>query len=229
MNHALPDDLILVPYSDASWASAPNQRSQAGLLVLATSRRCLEEKTVASVLGWMSYRLRRVCRSTLAAEACSLDAAVDHCAFFAFTLCEIFGPEFKGIRDDRPWIPVAPTTDCRSLYDAVRKLSTQFQERRAQIDMTAIRETCARTIRWVPTTVQRADGLTKRDPKLRYELRMFVDLPLSSSSRLSQLTTRPRSSPSTASHLNYVNVLNFVIFPKFVNGIFSGFHQRHLR
>ena len=177
MNRVLPDDLILVPYSDASWANAPNQRSQAGMLVLATSRRCLEEQTVASVLEWKSHRLRRVCRSTLAAEACSLDAAVDHCAFFAFILCEIFDPEFKGTRDDRPWIPVAPTTDCRSLYDAVRKLSTQFQERRTQIDVTAIRETCARTIRWVPTTVQRADGLTKRDPKLRNELRMFVESP----------------------------------------------------
>jgi hypothetical protein len=70
-------------------------------------------------------------------------------------------------------------TDARSVYDSVRKLSTQFQEKCVQIDTTGLRQ-AARMLRWVPTTHQLADGLTKRSMSItpRNALPLFYASPV---------------------------------------------------
>ena len=71
------EDLVFIAYGDAGWANAPGNKSQGGLVVLATSKHCLERPCQASLLEWKSYRHQRILRSTLAAEAASLDRAFD--------------------------------------------------------------------------------------------------------------------------------------------------------
>ena len=99
---------------------------------------------------------------TLAAETLAATGALDSQAGLRFRLNEI-GYFPKSVM----------LTDCRSLYDAVHRLSTTFQEKRAEIDVAALRQT-AKQLRWVPTSQQWADALTKRDSKLRNQLRLWM-------------------------------------------------------
>ena len=76
-------DLVFIAYGDAGWANTPNNKSQAGLAVLATTREYLTGPQKASLLEGKSYRHQRVLRSTLAAGAASLDRAHDMGNFMA--------------------------------------------------------------------------------------------------------------------------------------------------
>ena len=168
------DSFCLVPYGDASWANAPGNKSQGALLVVGTDKKAMETTMPASILEWKSHRLKRVLRSTLAAEAASQDISVDHASFLGCVLSEMIDPEYKAsMRGGESLIPVYPVTDCRSLYDAVHRLSTTFQEKRTEIDVACLRQT-AKALRWVPTSQQWADALTKRDTKLRNQLRIWM-------------------------------------------------------
>ena len=68
-------------------------------------------------------------------------------------------------------IPLVSVADCKSPYDAQGKISAAPVERGTRIDVLSIKESVqANTrseIRWIPTTVQLADGLTERDVRLR--------------------------------------------------------------
>ena len=68
---------------------------------------------------------------------------------------------------------VVPVTDARSLWDAIHRLSTTFQEKRVEIDVAGLRETC-RALKWVPTEQQKADALTKRSASLRDAFRKWA-------------------------------------------------------
>ena len=58
-------ELIFVAYGDSGWANTPGNKSQGGLVVLATTKQCLETPQRASMLEWKSYRHQRVLRSTI--------------------------------------------------------------------------------------------------------------------------------------------------------------------
>ena len=68
-----PMDLILIAYGDSGFGNAPNNKSQGGLVIVATTSDALRTSTPCSVLEWKSYRHQRMLRSTLAAEAASLE------------------------------------------------------------------------------------------------------------------------------------------------------------
>jgi hypothetical protein len=76
-----------------------------------------------------------------------------------------------------------PVSDCRSLYDALQRLSASLQEKRVLLDLVSIRESCggslesSSAVRWVPGDHQFADGLTKRDKGLRDRLASFCQRP----------------------------------------------------
>ena len=78
---------------------------------------------------------------------------------------------------ERPIFEVIPVTDARSLWDAVHRLSTNFQEKRVEIDVAALRQQC-RNLRWVPTEQEHADALTKRDRSLRDRFRDWMANPM---------------------------------------------------
>ena len=66
-------------------------------------------------------------------------------------------------------------TDCRSLYDSVRKIQPAVAERRAMIDILSIRESIRDgCLRWLPTGEMLADCLTKVDRVLmaRFAIQM---------------------------------------------------------
>eukprot|EP00439_Symbiodinium_sp_Y106_P009755 s1063_g1.t1 len=168
------DDMLLIAYGDSAWANAPGGKSQGGLLVAATSKKVLQVPQRASLLEWKSYRHQRVLRSTLAAEAASLDKAEDYGNFIATMLSEMVDGRFSATLREVPLIEVVPVTDARSLWDAIHRLSTTFAEKRVEISIASLRQQC-RALRWVPTEQQLADGLTKRSRALRDSFRRLLE------------------------------------------------------
>ena len=103
-----------------------------------------------------------------------MEAACDAGYYIGIFLSECLDISYRATKNpDHCLIQVKPVTDCRSLYDALRKQVFSTTERRVMVDLASIRETIGGggetddPLRWVPTRLQWADGLTKRDPKLR--------------------------------------------------------------
>ncbi|CAJ1336414.1 unnamed protein product, partial [Effrenium voratum] len=168
------EELVFVAYGDSGWANAPGNKSQGGLAILATDKRALHETRAASLLEWKSYRHQRVLRSTLAAEAASLDRAHDVGMYMACSFSEMTDANYKAAEKGIPIYEVIPVTDARS--HAIHRLSTSFREKRVEIDVASLRESC-RNLRWVPTEKQHADALTKSCPKLRDAFRQWMMAP----------------------------------------------------
>jgi hypothetical protein len=175
--HPVPaDELVFVAFADAAWANAPGARSQAGMLICACSKNVTTEEVPASILEWKSHRLKRVCRSTLGAEAAALDAAADHASYIGSLMSELLYVDYRATLHGASRVPVTPVTDCKSLYDAVHRLATSFEEKRVQIDVTSLRS-ATQGLRWLPTDKQQADVFTKRCAKLRNDFRRFMCAP----------------------------------------------------
>lgn len=169
------ESCMFVAYGDSGFANAPQNKSQGGYVVLLTDKAALHGEQPASLLEWKSYRHQRVLRSTLAAEAASLDRAQDVGNFMACSFTEMLDPGYRATQGV-PGFEVVPITDARSLWDAVHRLSTTFAEKRVELDVAGLRATC-RNLRWVPTEKQHADALTKMNPKLRNEFRLWMGSP----------------------------------------------------
>ena len=175
--HIPPESLVFVAYGDSGFANAPNNKSQGGLVIVATDRRALREPCEASLLEWKSYRHQRVLRSTLAAEASALDRSHDHARFMAMVFSEMAYGDYVATENERAKHEVVPVTDARSLWDAVHRLSTNFTEKRVEIDVAALRQSC-QGLRWVPTEQMHADCMTKRSRSLRDEFRKWMARPM---------------------------------------------------
>lgn len=175
----LEDAKILV-YSDSSWANADQLKSQAGFMVfIAGGNIDSYEGDAVTLLDWRSHRIKRQCRSTLAAETMAMDSAVDAGIFcrelFAEALIQDYVPTTSG-RLPTSFMAVLAVTDCRSLYDLLVKdgAPSTTQEKRLTIDISGLKEIATEfdpegeqlkeVFRWVATESQVADHLTKVKP-----------------------------------------------------------------
>ena len=78
-----------------------------------------------------------------------------------------------------PLFSIILGTDCRSLYDATNRLASSLSEKRTEIDVASIREALLfSTLKWMPTSVMPADGLTKMQARLRDALRRYLENPV---------------------------------------------------
>ena len=165
-------------FGDASWANAEQSASQAGFMIfLGTFAAFTVIGSVVSLQDWRSHRIRRVCRSTLAAECMAMDASVDSAMFLRGLYAEVLLSKYSASSCGplpADFLPLKSITDCRSLFDLLTKEGTPSTtlERRLAIDIAALNqvgeefdeEDPRRTFVWVPTDHQVADHLTKRKP-----------------------------------------------------------------
>jgi len=159
-------DTIVVTYGDSSWANAPGMKSQAGCLVALTTTEALRRESDASYADHQSSRTQRVVRSTLSGEAIAADNAVDRGTYVATYWQEIITG--TPCYNEKLQIPLYLVTDCKSLYDCIVAVSPNLSEKRTLIDIMSIKQGVTPSMmRWVPTWAMLADGLTKRDRKLR--------------------------------------------------------------
>ena len=113
------------------------------------------------VLTWRCRRLKRVCRSTFAAETIAAAEALDE----LFLVTSLTNDTFDRLRK-RTLVDTPPTlcTDCRSLSDHVETRKLPVTEKRLMVELSVITECVDRdevVLHWVATDVQLADALTK--------------------------------------------------------------------
>lgn len=143
----------LVVYSDASHAGLPDGSSSAGGFVVFL----VGENGNSSPLYWESKRMRRVVKSTLAAETLAATEAVDMAYYLGNMLSEI-------LYDNERKLPVELYVDNHSLYDNVYSVKN-VSEKRLRIDIAILKEMIQNGILktfWVESKAQLADVLTKK-------------------------------------------------------------------
>ena len=143
-------------------------RSVGGYFILAASPGLLEGQTVrANILACHSGQTKRVCRSTLAAEASHLAEAVESGDWIAVLLEEAL----VGDLDLKNWPEIVErrdriyVTDARSVYDYLQRDSASTSsDKRMAIEGALLRETVRRPrafARWVDGLQNIGDVLTK--------------------------------------------------------------------
>ncbi len=140
-------------YGDASLANLMMAKSTCGLVLFVVSA----NSTCCPIL-WKSNTIKRVVRSTSAAETNAMVEALDSSYFIAVMLSEMLngGPSMR--------IPIVAYTDSESLYKNCYS-TNMCDEKRLRIEMGIIKEMLVKgellKLVWVPKSEMLADCLTK--------------------------------------------------------------------
>ena len=140
----------VICYTDASYASLPGGASQGAYVIFLKGT-----NNEYAPVAWKSTKIKRVVKSSLAAEALAMQEGVDHSFVIAAFMKELTGKQMK----------VIVVTDNESIEKNL-KTTNVLTEKRLNMDMMIIREMLDKgeinEIRWVPTDKQLADCLTKK-------------------------------------------------------------------
>ena len=145
------DECIIEAYADASFANLNGSFSQGGFVIFLK-----DNQDNRCPVFWESRRVKRVVKSTLAAETLAL---ID-CAETAIYIKHILQELSKGFE-----IPIHCYTDNKSLADSLAS-KKQVDDRRLRIDMAYLKDMLNNedisTVSWISTDRQLANSLTKR-------------------------------------------------------------------
>ena len=139
----------LFVYINAFFSNLKDGGSERAYLVL-----LLDESDNCNLITWQSKQLKRIPRSSLAAETIALLDDIDAGVYIAQLFFEVLKVRF----------PITILTDSKPLCDAIQ--SNKFvQNERLRIDIDAIKEPLMKQeiheIKWINSTQQLADILTK--------------------------------------------------------------------
>lgn len=129
-------------------------------------------KVRMNILDWKSTTNKRVVESSLAAETHAAILAHGLGRFVQAMMTESkYGPELITAFDDEDWqgvIPMNMITDCKSIYDSVKKDGQHLGDKGSIVQVILLRKMCSikagtgkAQLHWVPTRHQQADCLTK--------------------------------------------------------------------
>ena len=181
-------DLQLVAMVDASFASRGDGSSQGGYIIMLVNKNALEaEEGDYHVWDWRSFKLPRVARSSLSAEAQAAGQASDAlelcCRFWehlikpALSLRDLLGAPSS--------LKPVLVTDAKALYDSYHResVTTSVTDKRTSLEIRVVKEQLQAMdgcLKWVSSERQFADGLTKESARqlladrLRYGCIKFV-------------------------------------------------------
>ncbi|CAC5359188.1 unnamed protein product [Mytilus coruscus] len=146
-------NIELILYTDASYANLSDRVSSAGGYVIFLRR----QNGKNCPISWSSKKIRRVVKSTLAAEALSLVKGLDACYFVRRILQEMIK------LNAGESIPIKCFTDNKSLCQNIHSTKL-ISEKRLCLDLASIKESVSLgdiTVTWIKTSSQISDGLTK--------------------------------------------------------------------
>jgi len=157
----LDGKLELRAWTDASWANMPGLRSQQGQVLAIcgpTTTRKTRTASEGNLLLWRSSRIKRVVRSTFAAETLAAVDTVDNAVYV-----KAFVAAWDGDAAHQPYLTVY--SDCKSLVDNLQSINVHVAEKRLILDLYGIKEAISDraldAFKWVPTEIQLSDSLTK--------------------------------------------------------------------
>ena len=172
------NDLALFTWCDAAWASRPDGHSQGGRITALAGKATINGKlSEFTVLDWGSRKLRRVARSSLAAEVQEAGDAEGEQCMARLVLAEVLHNK-SPVRDRTEALrslPAILVTDCKAFYDGVVRSQSAglgLEERRTAIEALALRNALDEgqtTVRWVHSHAQIADGLTNGRAAIKLE------------------------------------------------------------
>ena len=149
--HVLRGAVHLECYSDASFANLGDCGSQGGFVIFLA-----DENGSRCPLMWKSRKVRRVVKSTLAAETLALLDAAES-AFYIRKILEDIGLERT--------VPIRCLVDNKSLVDALRSMK-MVEDKYLRINMACLKDMLSRgdisSVDWVMTNQQLANCLTKK-------------------------------------------------------------------
>ena len=146
-----PENLKILAFSDATYASLEDGSSQGGQILLIQG-----ENNKVVPISWRSKKLDRVTKSPLASETLALSEAADSGFLMSSLIQEIFGLSVLP--------PVHCFTDNESLTRALGT-SNLISDRRLRVDIARLREMVSKKeidVFWIDGKAQLADSLTKR-------------------------------------------------------------------
>ena len=160
----------IVYYGDSAFANAEGCKSQFGILgclVSDVTKFVAGYVSLGFILAWHSATVKRVVRSTLAAEAYAVSEATEHAELLRYLLSEVyFGSDvLKSLEESEPKYPVTIVTDSHNLYANLPKDLTSIADKRLRIVIAMLRQTLVgrqfTELLWIRTIQMLADALTK--------------------------------------------------------------------
>ena len=148
------ESIRVASYSDASFNNLTDGGSQGALITF-----LYDKNGSCAPISWSSNRIKRVVRSTLAAETLAFTEGADS-AYFVANLLE----EIMPTNGDHTATKIDCFTDSQSLFEVIGT-SNLTADRRLRVEIAAIREmvNCNEiTINWVNKENQLSDCLTKK-------------------------------------------------------------------
>ena len=145
--------LSIAAYSDSSFNNLANGNSQGAHIVFLT-----DKNNNSCPVSWSSNKVKRVVRSTLAAETLAFTEAADTAFFVQKLIIEILAT-----KSDSQYSIIC-LTDSQSLYETIGT-SHQVSDKRLRVEVSAIREMVERAeivAQWVNKNDQLSDVLTKK-------------------------------------------------------------------
>ena len=151
---------------DAAHANLEGGASQLGHLILAVHASITNCRVPVSVLSWQ--KIKRVVRSSLAAETCSMSTCQEHLDWMR-TMWEQMTRGVFVLENYEQFLTARPSilvTDCKSLYDAIHKegAAPASTDKRLAIELAIVKAKAVSRetdLRWIDTRYQIADCLTK--------------------------------------------------------------------
>ena len=147
-----PTKWKLVVYSDAAHANMSDGVSSMGAHIV-----FLENDGKCAPVIWHGGKIKRVVRSTIAAEALSLQEGLESAMYVRSLIKELWAKELN--------LPIVAVVDNKSVVESV--YSTKLvDDKRLRIDLGAIKESLrlgdVKSIQWCPGNLQLANCMTKK-------------------------------------------------------------------
>ena len=145
--------LRITAYSDSSFNNLPKGNSQGAHVVFLA-----DDNNQSCPVSWSSNKVKRVVRSTLAAETLAFTEAADTAFFIRKLIMEIL------MIKSETEVAIVCLTDSQSLFETIGT-SHQTSDRRLRVEVSAIREMVDReeiSVMWVKKDQQLSDVLTKK-------------------------------------------------------------------
>ena len=162
-------DLRLCAMFDAAHGVREDATSQGGYLIFVAPKKIFEEETSYHLIEWRSFKLPRVARSSLSAEAQAFGQAADMVEFICrYWIC-LFSPpsKLKECLDQRSDLEPVVITDAKALYDSYNKeglTGSSSVDKRTSLEIRVGKEqlqALGGVLKWMSSEKQFADGLTK--------------------------------------------------------------------
>ena len=161
------DEMVILAASDASFGGMPRGRSQGGGVVLAANPKVLDGPATSIPLFFQSGLIKRVVRSSLAAEISQAADTMEQADFVRAVLAEATKEDFSlncWLGYVSQW-RLLSVLDSRTGYDLLMG-ANHGEDKRLAIDIAAMKQALfedggSRMVRWVPGHEHVADDLTK--------------------------------------------------------------------